>query len=82
MVLNFMADILSSAGYEVHTAENGLQAFDILDSIIPDHMFVDLVMPEIDGKQLLEVIKTMESLHNTTKIILSAGKLSRSQLKA
>ncbi len=72
MVLSFMADILSGAGYKVRTADNGLTAFDILKTLQPDFIFVDLVMPEIDGEQLLQVLQKIKHLRGVKKIILSA----------
>ena len=52
LVLEFMNDVLSEQGHEVVTAEDGLAALDILKTYIPDVMFIDLVMPKINGEQL------------------------------
>ena len=72
MVLSFMSEVLSGAGYEVYTTETGLGAFDILKTLKPDFIFVDLVMPEIDGVQLLQILQKTERMRGVKKVILSA----------
>ncbi len=80
MVLSFMSEILTGAGYEVRTSDTGLGAFDILQSSTPDFIFVDLVMPEIDGEQLLQVLKKMDCMAGVKKIILSAVAAENSEM--
>ena len=72
LILEFMTDILSKEGYQVVTAGDGLSALDILKSNTPDVIFVDLVMPEIDGKKLCRIIRGMEGLRDSYLVILSA----------
>jgi diguanylate cyclase (GGDEF)-like protein/PAS domain S-box-containing protein len=71
-MLEFMADILSREGYEIIRAEDGLSALDILKTETPDTIFVDLVMPNIDGRKLCKIIRGMERLKHAQIIILSA----------
>ncbi|MCJ7810376.1 MAG: ATP-binding protein, partial [Desulfobulbaceae bacterium] len=56
----------------VFTAEDGLYALDVLETITPDIIFVDLVMPNIDGKKLCKIIRGIEKFQDTYLIILSA----------
>ena len=71
-MLEFMNDILSKDGHEVVTAEGGLCAVDILKTYTPDIIFVDLVMPNIEGKQLCKIIRSMPQLEDVPIVILSA----------
>jgi len=71
-ILEFMKDILSAEGHEVMTAEDGLSAVDILETYVPDIIFVDLIMPNIDGKRLCKIITGMQKLENVVLVILSA----------
>ena len=71
-MLEFMNDVLSERGHEVVTAEGGLPAVDILKTYTPDIIFVDLVMPDIDGKQLCKIIRGMPELKDVAIVILSA----------
>ena len=72
LILQFINDVLSKEGHRVVTAEDGLSALDILKTNVPDVIFVDLVMPNIDGKVLCKMIRRMDKLKDTYIIILSA----------
>ena len=65
--------LLKQAGYQVETANDGLDALDILKTITPDAIFTDLVMPNIDGRALCRIIRGMENLKNIPIIFLSAA---------
>ena len=71
-ILEFMNDVLSERGHEVVTAEDGLSALDILKTLVPDVIFVDLVMPNIGGEELCFLIRQNPALKNTFLVILSA----------
>jgi len=72
IMLEFMSELLSNAGYTVQTAENGLASLKVLQTFIPDVIFVDLVMPKIDGRQLLRILKRHEKFKNIPAVVLSA----------
>ena len=71
-ILEFVNDVLSEKGNEVVTAEGGLPAVDILKTYTPDIIFVDLVMPNIAGKQLCKIIRGMPKLKDVAIVILSS----------
>ncbi|MEE8551670.1 MAG: response regulator [Desulfobacterales bacterium] len=68
----FMTKLLEKEGHQVITAEDGLNALDILKTYTPDIMFVDLVMPNIDGEMLCRIIRDMEKFNDTHLVILSS----------
>ena len=68
-ILNFLSVKLKSAGYDVLTAPNGLQALDIVRSKEPDLVVLDLLMPHMDG---LETLKKIRTLSTAPVIILTA----------
>jgi chemotaxis protein histidine kinase CheA len=47
-----LAQFMSDAGYEVRTARDGVEAVEILGSVHPDVMLVDLEMPRMNGMEL------------------------------
>lgn len=49
--------MLKGQGYHVLCAENGKQALDILEQESIDLMISDVIMPEIDGYQLANIVK-------------------------
>ncbi len=44
-----MRESLESAGFIVHEAGDGLEALDLLDRLQPELMFLDAMMPRVDG---------------------------------
>jgi signal transduction histidine kinase/DNA-binding response OmpR family regulator len=73
LMLNFMIDLLQKEGHEVVSAEDGISALDLLNSFIPDIIFVDLIMPKIDGERLCRIIRTRPLLKNCFVVILSGA---------
>lgn len=63
---------LSEQGYTVATAENGRQALDMLGSQPFDVVLLDLIMPEMDGYQVLEQMKHDTVQREIPVIIISA----------
>ena len=64
--------LLEKSGHQVDTAEDGLQAVDFLSSHLPDVILSDLVMPNIDGRSLCRIIRSVDRLKTIPIIILSA----------
>ena len=48
---------LEKAGYHVDEAENGAQALSLLDHVQPSLVFLDIVMPDMDGLEALHWIR-------------------------
>jgi|GEM_PF-1377552 len=71
-ILEFLKDVLIGEGHEVLTAKDGLHAVDVLDAYTPDIIFVDLVMPNIDGKRLCKIIRAMRNMEDVYLVVLSA----------
>ena len=68
----FFSRIFEKAGLNVVTAKDGITAIDILESYSPDLFFIDLVMPNIDGKALCRIIRKKEAFKTTPIVIVSA----------
>jgi DNA-binding response OmpR family regulator len=71
-MLDAMANILRSAGYDVQQAESGSEALDKLRAFKPDLIFADIRMPDMNGFDLLENIKKIPSVSSTPVVFLSA----------
>lgn len=72
VLLKQMLRLLEKEGHQVRLAEGGLQALDVVKSFTPDIIFVDLVMPVIDGRTLCRIIRGIDSLKAAKMVILSA----------
>ena len=53
-ILSSLAEAIREEGFEVETAANGYQALTRLESSQPDLIFLDLMMPLMDGWKFLE----------------------------
>ncbi|MFC6644606.1 response regulator transcription factor [Granulicella cerasi] len=67
-IARMLRTALQSSGYEVITASNGLQAFELVQQQNPDLIITDLAMPEMDG---LELTQALRRVVDTPIIVLS-----------
>jgi adenylate cyclase len=63
---------LTREGYAVGTAENGRQALDLLATQPFDLVLLDILMPEINGFEVLARLKADEALRHIPVIMISA----------
>jgi CheY-like chemotaxis protein len=58
-----------------HFANNGTDAFKIMDRIViaPDYIFLDINMPEMNGKDFLKTLKSTSGLKSIPVIIYSTS---------
>lgn len=64
--------LLTNAGCEVVTAENGFEALPVISSSHPDIIFIDIMMPRLDGYQTCSLIKNNSVFKDTPVIMLSS----------
>ena len=64
--------MLAKDGCEVITAENGFEALSKITRHKPDLIFVDIMMPRLDGYQTCALIKNNQSFKATPVIMLSS----------
>lgn len=63
---------LAQQGYQVSVAESGQQALDVLSSEPFDVVLLDILMPVMDGYQVLQNIKRDPKLRDMPVIVISA----------
>lgn len=66
-----LAANLQRQGYTVQTAEDGQQALDLLRARAFDVVLLDLVMPNLNGYQVLECMKADDALRHIPVIVIS-----------
>jgi twitching motility two-component system response regulator PilG len=64
--------LLKKAGCEVVTAEDGFEALSKIVEQRPDLIFVDIMMPRLDGYQTCALIKNNATFKSTPVIMLSS----------
>lgn len=67
-----LRDLLEPLGFEVFQAVDGVEAVQLASDIKPDLIFMDLVMPNMDGFEATRQLRTFPSL-TTTKIVAASA---------
>ena len=75
-----MKDILIQQGYNILVARNGNEALAQIEQQIPDAMILDLMMPEVDGFEVLKRIRNEEKTEKLPVIILTAKYVTKEEL--
>lgn len=63
---------LRKEGYEVKTAENGLEAVASAKEFLPDMILLDVMMPKMDGMEACKQIRAVPSLKHCFILFLTA----------
>jgi twitching motility two-component system response regulator PilG len=64
--------MLGREGCEVLTADDGFEALSLIHKHRPDLIFVDIMMPRLDGYQTCAIIKNNDRFRNTPVIMLTS----------
>ena len=71
-ILEIVGYNLSSEGYQVITAENGMEAIKKAKKERPQLIILDVMMPEMDGIEACEQIRKIPDLSDTIVVFLTA----------
>ena len=58
--------------YQLYEAHSAAEGFDILETVMPDLILLDIVMPDMDGFEMLKKLKMNKRLRNIPVIFLTA----------
>jgi signal transduction histidine kinase/CheY-like chemotaxis protein/HAMP domain-containing protein len=72
--------VLESEGYEVDVVRGGQEALDYVKQTIPEGIILDLMMPEVDGFEVLEKIRGTRTTAQIPVLILTAKDLTPEDL--
>jgi CheY-like chemotaxis protein len=82
-IRQLLFDLLTGEGFEVRTAESGLEGLSILESWKADLILLDLTMPVMDGWAFRAEQREAAAIRDIPVIILSADhNLMREQVQA
>lgn len=71
-ILEIVGYNLKNEGYQVFTANTGLDAIKSAKKNIPHLILLDIMMPEMDGIEACEKIRNIKSLENVLISFLTA----------
>jgi len=60
-----------SPDYIVYAAKNGKDAFEIAKDYLPDVILLDILMPEMDGYEILSMLKENKETHDIPVIFVT-----------
>lgn len=74
--------ILSKQAYRIYAASSAREALELLGTILPDIILLDVCMPEMDGYELCRIIRQRSQTAATPVIFISANDSSRDRVHA
>jgi CheY-like chemotaxis protein len=71
-ILDAICDILDAEGYRVSRARHGQEALEQVDSVRPDVILLDLMMPVMDGVAFAQALRQRPLLRDIPIVVISA----------
>lgn len=65
-----LAEVLNRAGFDARTAQNGLQAIEMLRDWRPEIVVCDMIMPDCEG---FEVLRNAQSIIPNARFVMISG---------
>ena len=78
--LEFVTEALRSAGYEVQGVPSGARALEVLSSKLVGAVLLDLLMPDMDGFELIRHIRQEPALRDLPIFAMTAKTLTKEEL--
>mgnify|MGYP000883445058 CR=1 FL=1 len=78
-ILRILESVLTAGGYQVITAQNGLEAQLAISSYVPDIILLDLGLPDMDGLQILTQLRQWTKM---PVIVVSARSTEKDKVTA
>ncbi len=70
--LKLLGAILSNYGYSYETAKDGKEALKKAEEFMPDLIYLDIMMPEMDGYEVLRRLRTDERFNHVPVVLITA----------
>jgi signal transduction histidine kinase/class 3 adenylate cyclase/ActR/RegA family two-component response regulator len=77
----YISGILRQEGYQVLTAKNGAEGYQVAFAQRPQLIVTDLMMPQVTGLEMIRMIRDAEELKGTPIILLTAKADEETQLE-
>ncbi|MDC0712452.1 response regulator [Stigmatella sp. ncwal1] len=81
-IIEALQELLTDEGYSVATAFNGAEGLKRLKESRPDLLLLDLMMPVMDGRELLRRVREDPALQDLPVVVMSAGRISEEERRA
>lgn len=71
-ILMSLEFLMRKNGYDVLIARNGTEALELINDQVPDLTLLDIMMPDVDGYQICEYIKSTDRVKHGKVVFISA----------
>jgi len=78
--LELLTETLRSAGYETQSVQNGARALEVLSSKIVDAVLLDLLMPGMDGFEVIRHVRSRANLQDLPIFVMTGKTLTSEEL--
>ncbi|MBL8014300.1 MAG: response regulator [Candidatus Omnitrophica bacterium] len=72
VVIRLVKEILKNIGYEVETAKDGIDAMVLVKKEKPDLIVLDIMMPELNGYDVLRTLKFTDEYKDIPVLLLTS----------
>ncbi|MDF2432705.1 MAG: hypothetical protein JWP44_2336 [Mucilaginibacter sp.] len=72
-ILEVLQFILEDSGYEVNTLSDGRYLFDEIETNMPDLILLDIMLGNLDGRELCKDVKNKKETQDIPVILISAS---------
>ncbi len=77
-VANLLAESVRLQGHETVVATSGAEGLTLVEQAHPDAVFLDIVMPEVGG---IEILRRIRQVHPALPVIVITGHASPAQVE-
>lgn len=78
--LELLEETLHSAGYETQSVRSGRRALEVLSNKVVGAVLLDLLMPEMDGFQVIRHVRQEPALKELPILVMTGKNLSQSEI--
>ncbi len=71
-ILMSLEFLMKKNNYQVMIARNGTEAMDSINTLKPDLILLDIMMPDVDGYSICKHVKSKKELKNIHVVFISA----------
>lgn len=82
VILNALKNFLEEYKFEVFTSKDGLEGLLKASEVKPDLIFLDIMMPNLDGLNMLQIKKGITEIKDIPVIVISANTNKENVMKA
>jgi two-component system, chemotaxis family, chemotaxis protein CheY len=79
LIRHTVCRFLEERGFAVESATNGMEALEILKTVLPDLIVTDLSMPKMDGREFITQLKAQAPTKSIPIFVLSARQSASSE---